>query len=214
MVEEVLANLRRIYFYVMVVRSAPAAGEFSRISSSFVYESSPTKVSALELFEVSDTLQRGQEGNEDVCAAVRRLKETFATDSAIPGLVTSLQEESTERLQFLSVADAVLRNITPVFEVINRSYSEATLVDRDVNPKISTNFMGMGSGQTWRGTPDGRADFTAVSIIRGNRLEESESESEQSAGGKTVCEAKQMFTGVDIDQLVCTGCCVFLYPQE
>ena len=44
----------------------------------------------------------------------------------------------------------------------------------------------------WHGTPDERADFAPVSIVRRNRAEESESESEQSAGGKMVCEAKTM----------------------
>ena len=48
----------------------------------------------------------------------------------------------------------------------------------------------------------GRADFASISFVRRNRTEEGESESEQSAGGKTVCEAKRAFDGVDIDQLV------------
>ena len=63
--------------------------------------------------------------------------------------------------------------------------------------------MGMGSGLTWRGTPDGRADFAPVSIVRRSSLEgQSDSESEQSTGGKTVYEAKRDFGGKDVDQLV------------
>ena len=185
MVDEIMANLRSIYFYSMVLQSAPSAGEFSCISGSFVYEPSPVKVSALDLFDISKTILQGKEGNADVHAAVRCLKDTLATDAAIPGLVTSLLEEPRERLQFLHVADTVLRNITPVFEVNRWQYSEKSLAEHQVNPKIAPKFMGMGSAKTWHGTPDGRADFAPESIVRRrNRSEESESESEQSAGGR------------------------------
>ena len=123
--------------------------------------------------------------------------ETLAVDALIPGLVTSIMEEPTERLQFLTVADTILRRLTPVFEVNKRWYS------CHVNPSISPRFMGMGSLRTWRGHLDGRADFAPVSIIRGSTIEDnSDSESELSAGGKTVCEAKKEFDYRDMDQLV------------
>ena len=88
-------------------------------------------------------------------------------------------------------------------EVNKLSYSEVSLVDNHVDPSISPKFMGMGSCLTWRGTLDGRADFAPVSIVQRSCLEDrSDSESEQSTGGKTVYEAKQDLGGKDVDQLV------------
>ena len=41
------------FFYVTVVRSAPAASDFSKICGSIVFEPPPAKVSAVDLFDVS-----------------------------------------------------------------------------------------------------------------------------------------------------------------
>ena len=154
-----MKHLRDTYFYVTVVQSCPTACEFSRIAASMVYQPSPTEVSALDLFETSQAMLEGREADLDVRAPIQRLQETLTVDALIPGLVTSIMEEPTERLLFLTVADTILRRLTPVFEVKKPSYSMTSLVDRYINPAISPRFMGIGSLRTWRGHPDGRADI-------------------------------------------------------
>ena len=103
MADSVLAYLRKVYFYVMLVQSAPAAGQFSRISGSIIgLSTNPrlhAKVSALEVFKIPKAVLRGLEGNRDVRMAVQRLTDTLASNAEIPGLVTSILEEPTERLQ-------------------------------------------------------------------------------------------------------------------
>ena len=106
------------------------------------------------------------------------------------------------RVQFLDIADTILRKLTPLFELNRRSYSEATLIEHCVDPGVTARYMGMGTRQTWHGTPDGRANFAAVSIARtSDHGNTSESESEHSSVSKTVYEAKKEFCGANIDQL-------------
>jgi hypothetical protein len=151
------------FFYVTVIRSAPAASDFSKICGSIVYETPPAKVSAVDLFDISPKVLMGL-GDQDQRAAVRRLVDVLSDESMVAGL-TVLSEEPTERLQFLSVADLLLRRITLILEVNKKIYSETTLRMRQVHRSIAPKFLGMGTQLTWHGTPDGRADWTSLSVV-------------------------------------------------
>ena len=97
--------------------------------------------------------------------ALAHLRDTYFYMTVVQSCPTACEFSrisGTERLQFLTVVNTILRRLTPVFEVNKRWYS------CHVNPSISPRFMGMGSLRTWRGHPDGRADFAPVSIIRGS----------------------------------------------
>ena len=93
------------------------------------------------------------EGDQDQRAAVRRLVDVLRDESMVPELITVLSEEPTERLQFLSVADLLLRRLTPILEVNRKSYSETTLRMRQVHRSIAAKFLGMGTQLTFHGTP-------------------------------------------------------------
>ena len=168
-----------------MIRSAPAASDFSKICGSIVYETPPAKVSAVDLFDISPKILMGL-GDQDQRAAVRRLVDVLSDKTMVAGLITVLSEEPTERLQFLSVADLLLRRLTLILEVNKKSYSETTLRMKQVHRSIAPKFLGMGTLQTWHGTPDGRADWTSLSVVRKTAMMETEtdSESELSGGGK------------------------------
>ena len=59
----------------------------------------------------------------------------------------------------------------------------------------------MGSHQTWHGIPDGRTDWVSLQIVSRDTEARTDSDSELSAGGKTMLEAKNEFTVGDIDQI-------------
>ena len=142
--DAVLEKLSDTYFYVTVIQSCPAACDFSRISGSVVYLPSPGKVSALDLFSVSKNILKGDGVQQPkVRAATTRLMHLLAAEAAVfPGLVTSIQEAPTERLQFLLLADAVLRKLTPSFQVSRRSHAYTSL--EDVDSSISSKYLGDG----------------------------------------------------------------------
>ena len=94
---------------------------------------------------------RGQGENRHI--AVQRLTDTLVSNAGIPmlvsnagihGLVMSILEEPTER--FPPCCRCNFAKLTTLIEVNKRSYSEVSLVDNHVDPSISPEFMGMGSG--------------------------------------------------------------------
>ena len=95
--EALLAQLKDIFFYVTIVESALTVSTFSTIPGSILYGTPPAKVSALELFKVSPAVLEGK-GNIDERAATRRLMDVLDDEESIPGLITKLSEEPTERL--------------------------------------------------------------------------------------------------------------------
>ena len=188
--EQVIRDLESTYFSVTVVRSAPTVGQFSRLSSSMLFHPPPAKVSVLEIFNIPSDILCGKGSDRSESAAIRRLMGVVRNESAVLDMITTLLEKSTERLQFLTIAESVLQHLTPVFEVDRKTYSELFL--REQKASIKSSYMGMGSRQTWHGTPDGRADFIPVIAATqqcGLQIT-SDRDSDQSLGGKTFCEAK------------------------
>ena len=197
----VLAHLKEVSFYVTVVKSAPVAANFSRIQGSIVYGTSPARILATTLFKVSPGVLAG-EGCRDTRAATRRLMDLLSNEKDIvPELQMRLYEESTERMQFLSLASVMLQRLTPVLEMSRHSYSGDVLLEEGAHVRLTSAYLGMGAKWTWHGHPDARAEWTPLGLVRG-ASKETASDSEQAAGTKTTYEAKKTFSMDDVDQIV------------
>ena len=188
---KLLAELNGIYAYFVVIKSASAAGSFSQLPGSIVFEEPSVRIPARKLFtsNILDILKCDDTCNRHQRAAVRRLKQVLEDQTTVSELATTLSSEPTERLQFPVIANLILKRLVPRMCVNAESYSTETLCDKGIT--INREYLGMGSNLTWHGTSDGRADWTSLQFIRKREFLERDSDSDSSSGGKTVCEAKQ-----------------------
>ena len=212
--DDLIKSLKDIFFYVTVVESAPAVSNFSTIQGSILYGTPPGKVSAQSLFNVSSEVLMGG-GNPDERSATRRLMAVLDDTKSIKALKTSIEETETERMQFLILVDMLLRKLTPIIHVNRLSYADSTLRDCDVHQDIQPAYLGMGNKRTWHGTPDGRADWAPLKFKRRKATKnDNDSESEQTNGGKTTCEAKKSFDPDDHRSTCGSGGCVIFHPPK
>lgn len=174
-----------------MIKSASAAGSFSQLPGSIVFEEPSVRIPARKLFtsNILDILKCDDTCNRHQRAAVRRLKQVLEDQTTVSELATTLSSEPTERLQFPVIANLILKRLVPRMCVNAESYSTETLCDKGIT--INREYLGMGSNLTWHGTSDGRADWTSLQFIRKREFLERDSDSDSSSGGKTVCEAKQ-----------------------
>ena len=108
-------------------------------------------------------------------------------------LATRLQEVSTER-QFLHMADHL--QLLAKISVDKETYSEGALSQEDAT--VKREYMGVGSGKTWHGAPDGRASWTSLSIYNPSESDSADSD----LGGGASLEAEQLFAVGHVDQLL------------
>ena len=121
--------------------------------------------------------------------AVRQLSAMLKNDAS--ALATRLQEVSTER-QFLHMADYL--QLLAKISVNKETYSEDALSQDDVT--VKREYMGVGSGKTWHGAPDGRASWTPLSIYNPSESDSADSD----LGGGASLEAEQLFAVSHVDQ--------------
>ena len=152
-VDSVMKELEEIHFYSVEVRSVSTRAEFSQLKGTFLYKTPPMmKVSAANIYGVLHDILRGQGKTEAVRAAVKRLKQVAEDEDIIPELVTALSEATTERMQFLHLAEMLLSRLTSSkFEVDRRTYSDVTLQKFGAT-RLRSRYMGMGDVWTWHGT--------------------------------------------------------------
>ena len=112
-VKEILSTLTITYAAVSVVRSAPAAGVFSRIQGSIVYENTPMHVPVLDLFDLQeDVLTDERPCCQRQLLTLRKQLISVLNDAEMASsLVTLLSEEPTERLQFLAIVNSFLQRL-------------------------------------------------------------------------------------------------------
>ena len=78
-------------------------------------------------------------------AAVQRLVNVLSDDNA--GILAArLEEEISERNQFIHIAELLLQQLTPTLLVNAKTYSKDVLHDLDMN--VQSEVMGIGSGLT------------------------------------------------------------------
>ena len=199
-VKEILSTLTSTYAAVSVVRSAPAAGVFSRIQGSIVYENTPMHVPVLDLFDLQEDVLTDERpcGQHQLLTLRRQLISVLNDADMTSSLVTLLSEEPTERLQFLAIVNSFLQRLVSTVQVNARTYSLTTLSQQGVS--LQRGYLGMGTSLTWHGSPDARTNWVPVTQCRRHKFEsDSSSDSECSSGG---IEAKKQLQPTDLDQLM------------
>ena len=181
-----LTELHDSYALCVKIQSAPSVSLFSGLNGTIEYDNFQGKLSLGELFDINEDVLTGRSGaSSDKLAAVRRLVKLITDDEKkATALEVALSEERTERLQFLDIADKLLKYLTPHIALNRLSYSDDVLLERGISMRRA--YIGIGSILTWHGTPDGRAEWTQLRVSRTRREVDDESESDlSSSGGKT-----------------------------
>ena len=109
---------------------APTAALFSHMPGSLVYDKCPGKASLSEVFDISEDVLTGSDTDRNKTAAVGRLVKLLSDPHNASVLATTLVEQVTERMQFLHIANSLLKVLTPVMTVnanlIARKYLSKT----------------------------------------------------------------------------------------
>ena len=162
--EEVLAQLDQVKHYFAYVATAPSVGAFSDLHSTVIVENEQV-CSLNDVWNISKEMLSGFSGDEDVKRAVSRLSRLIAEGDG-----AALSEEladKDERGQMLAIVTHVLSPLTGMKASVSKREYAAGTVDEEVIPR---EHLGIGTTDTWHGSPDCRCDIDIINVdtvIRG-----------------------------------------------
>ena len=124
--------------------SAPAAGMFSRILGSIVYENPPMQVPVTDLFDLQLDILTGEQPccQRQLLTLRKQLISVLNDTEMASSLVTLLLEEPPERLQFIAIVNSFLQRLVSTLQVNAKTYSLDTLSKQDVY--LQSGYLGMG----------------------------------------------------------------------
>ena len=200
----IMGQLNRLHIKYMKVESAPCIGAISSLNGMLEYSNPHISCMASDIFSLTkeQLMLNGTPSMQHRDAVVRLV--SVLNDRELPQcLIDHIESHVYEHNQFTGIATYLLKPLCKKFKLNNIDYPK-TIRELEIPNAPSTDVMGVGSINTWRGIPDGRSDWiTTVAAPRPESRESESSDSESSVGRKAVVEGKRWLGGTSMfDQIV------------
>ena len=194
--KKLLGRVMGVKCYFVRVKSIPQTSTFTALATTLQYEDEYAgEIPLLQLFSVTPEILHGSSGNSDVNNAVDRLVKVLSLPRH-DDLARYLEGPS-EKKQMVGIFRFLLQCLCNELVLNKQEYSAQFLAGENA-AYISRGWLGMGTRQTWRGSPDCRCNVDMVSTDKLMRDDDSDDGTDTScsaSGAKVTVEGKKATLG-------------------